>query len=280
MSTPQAKRRRLNEASKTLHKPFKSPFRTPLKPNKPNLGSDPPSSDPPETSTTSASALSNDGTVQQPQDATASRGSSHQHTPNRPVPAVAKPLVPRAGLPTPSRPRPSQKKTTPSKPSLTREIIQLRNDIQILSQAHTLAASTKDDDLLVLIEQWRTASRAAAEELFATTRDRVNRMGGVGAWKDREREQKEWKMKAEREEMEAERERLEEAMEEAKERGELGEEAYERYPDAEIYVEKEEEKETFKAADDDSFTMDMMLKTLNIDLQLIGYNKEAQRWDD
>lgn len=25
--------------------------------------------------------------------------------------------------------------------------------------------------------------------------------------------------------------------------------------------------------------MDMMLKTLNIDLQLIGYNKEAQRWE-
>jgi hypothetical protein len=28
-----------------------------------------------------------------------------------------------------------------------------------------------------------------------------------------------------------------------------------------------------------SFTMDMMLKTLNIDLQLIGYSKEAQRWE-
>jgi len=25
--------------------------------------------------------------------------------------------------------------------------------------------------------------------------------------------------------------------------------------------------------------MDMMLKTLNIDLALIGYSKEAQRWD-
>jgi len=25
--------------------------------------------------------------------------------------------------------------------------------------------------------------------------------------------------------------------------------------------------------------MDMMLETLNIDLKLIGYNKEAQRWD-
>lgn len=28
-----------------------------------------------------------------------------------------------------------------------------------------------------------------------------------------------------------------------------------------------------------SFTMDMMLKTLNIDLRLIGYDKEGQRWD-
>lgn len=28
-----------------------------------------------------------------------------------------------------------------------------------------------------------------------------------------------------------------------------------------------------------SFTMDMMLQTLNIDLKLIGYDKIAQRWD-
>jgi hypothetical protein len=28
-----------------------------------------------------------------------------------------------------------------------------------------------------------------------------------------------------------------------------------------------------------TFTMDMMLKALNVDLDLIGYNKEAQRWD-
>jgi Swi5-dependent recombination DNA repair protein 1 len=27
-----------------------------------------------------------------------------------------------------------------------------------------------------------------------------------------------------------------------------------------------------------SFTMDMMLKMMNIDLQLIGYDKKQQRW--
>lgn len=27
-----------------------------------------------------------------------------------------------------------------------------------------------------------------------------------------------------------------------------------------------------------TFTMDMMLRSLNIDLELIGYDKDAQRW--
>ncbi|KAJ4358038.1 uncharacterized protein N0V89_002617 [Didymosphaeria variabile] len=265
MSTPQAKRRRLNEATKTLHKPFKSPFRTPLKPNP---GSDPPSSDPLEAGTPSGFAVSNNGIVQE-------RPVSYRPSLDRLTTDVPMPVLLRSSLPIPTHPRLSQKKTTPLQQSLTREIIELRNDIQILSQAHTLATSSKDNDLLALSERWRIASRAAAEELFATTRDRVNRMGGVGAWKDREREQKEWRMKAEREQMEVERERLEKA----RENGEISEEAYEQYADASIGAEHEE-KETFKAADDDrSFTMDMMLKTLNIDLELIGYNKKAQRWD-
>lgn len=125
--------------------------------------------------------------------------------------------------------------------------MQLRNDIQILMQAQSLATSAKDDDLVILIDKWRTASRAAAEELFGSTRDRVNRMGGVGAWKERERESKDRQKKWDQEEMEAERER----MEEAKEYGEVLDEAHDKYADiAEERIE-EEEKETFKAADDD-----------------------------
>ncbi|KAF2246674.1 hypothetical protein BU26DRAFT_541735 [Trematosphaeria pertusa] len=248
MSTPHAKRRRLNEAAKTLQKPFKSPFRTPLKPN---LGSDPPSSDPPEISTPAASVFAPQTT-----------------------PRVTKPLLVPPNVATPTRAL--QKKAALSKPSLTREIMQLRNEIQILQQAAALATSSKDEDLLVLIERWRTASRAVAEELFASTRDRVNRMGGVGAWKEREREQKEWRQKREMEEFEAEREAERERLEEARENGQITEEAFERFEEGE---EKKEEEERFQCADDDSFTMDMMLKTLNIKLELIGYNKEAQRWD-
>lgn len=84
----------------------------------------------------------------------------------------------------------------------------MRSDIQILSQALALVTSQKDEDLARLVDAWRTASRAAAEELFAKTRDRVNRMGGVGALKEKEKEQKEFRQKWDREEMEAERERM------------------------------------------------------------------------
>ena len=44
-----------------------------------------------------------------------------------------------------------------------------------------------------LVEKWRDTSRAAAEEVFAGTRDRINRMGGVGAWNERQREQRHWR---------------------------------------------------------------------------------------
>ncbi|PSN67079.1 hypothetical protein BS50DRAFT_573830 [Corynespora cassiicola Philippines] len=259
MSTPQAKRQRLNEAAKTLHKPFKSPFRTPLKPS-PSYDSplsDLPSSDPPDAAT--------------------------------PVtkPSLAKPIATPASMskspakPLASRPHPAtpirgpQKRSIPSKPSLAHEILQLRSEIQILTQAHTLATSSKDEDLSKLIDTWRTASRAAAEELFATTRDRVNRMGGVGAWKEREREQREWRRKRDLEEFEAERERLEEARENA----EGDQEQYEYYGLEEQDSSKAEEEEPSNSADDESFTMDMMLKTLNVDLKLIGYDSEAQRWE-
>jgi Swi5-dependent recombination DNA repair protein 1 len=126
--------------------------------------------------------------------------------------------------------------------------MQLRNEMQILSQAQTLATSTKDDDLVVLIDKWRTTSRTVAEELFATTRDKVNRMGGVGAWKAREKEGKERQVQWDKEERQAEREK----MEEARENGETGDEAYDKYAEmADENGGEEKEEETFKAADDD-----------------------------
>lgn len=252
MSTPQAKRRRLNEATKTLQKPFKSPFRTPLRPN---TSSDPPSSDPPETYTPGPVAVYEPLLVVNNKSApipTTTIAPAIQ-PPTTPAPVkklVSKALASRPSLLTPSR---TEGKKAPSKPSIARETMQLRNELQMLKQAQTLATSTKDDDLVVLIDRWRSASRAAAEELFGTTRDRVNRMGGVGAWKEREKESKDRQLKWDQEELEAQREK----MEEARENGEVSEEAYDRY--AEMSDEKvEEEKETFKGgADDDvSWSLD------------------------
>ena len=241
MSTPQAKRRRLNDATNTLKKPFKSPFRTPLRPS---IGSDPPSSDPPDVNTPAQSTsytapLTTPGTA--------------RSVPAQPkaIPATPAPAPPRFVKPLASRPSFSSRsppKKISSKPSLTRELVQLRNEIQILTQAQALATSTKDEDLQILIDRWRTASRAAAEELFGSTRDRVNRMGGVGAWKEREKEAKERAMKWDLEEREAERER----MEEARENGEMGDEAYDKYTEmAEEQAQREEEVNVPKAADDD-----------------------------
>jgi Swi5-dependent recombination DNA repair protein 1 len=129
-----------------------------------------------------------------------------------------------------------------------------------------------------------------AEELFASTRDRVNGMGGVAAWRDREKEQKEWRTKWDREEMESAREKA------AADNEGQDDREVETYNERDVEGREEEQEEETSGKDDDvsclrpfllgwsadvrqSFTMDMMLKTLNIDLKLIGYDKEAQRWD-
>lgn len=118
--------------------------------------------------------------------------------------------------------------------------------MQILSQANRLATTTEDENLLRLIDTWRMASRAAAEELFAGTRDRVNRMGGVGAWRDREKEQKEWRRKQDVEAMEAERERRE-----AEREGEDNQEDERYLEGADDYGEDDQEQQEVSGKDDD-----------------------------
>ncbi|ORY16580.1 hypothetical protein BCR34DRAFT_556863 [Clohesyomyces aquaticus] len=284
MPTPHTKRRRLNDASKTLHKPFKSPFRTPLKPSP---QSDLPSSDDP------LDPIAPETLTQPPP----TKGKSVTSTvPTKPPHAITLLTTPKSTpKATPSRPTPTTThQKTRTSPAITRELIALRADIQILSQAHTLATSSKDADLNVLAEKWRTASRAAAEELFAGTRDRVNRMGGVGAWREREREQKEWRRKWEAEDRDMEREREIQGKRENGD-GEGEKEEFPEFDERDLEGGEGDGEEDAGGKDDDvselsdgdarvlmckqSFTMDMMLKTLNIDLKLIGYNKEGQRWD-
>jgi len=185
MDTPRAfKKRRLNDA---LHKPFKSPLRTPLKPT-----SDPPNaSDPTSASLTLSRPPS--GTSKLSKNASTRFKSPHElHI--SPDHATAQ-HCPSSTNNAPTKSRDDDSTTVTSvriiiaqNKALERQIIQLRQDTDSLTQASSILRANKAAELEGLAEKWKGAARLAAEEIFAIARDRVNGMGGVGAWREQERE--------------------------------------------------------------------------------------------
>ncbi|KAK4105617.1 hypothetical protein N658DRAFT_483068 [Parathielavia hyrcaniae] len=104
-----------------------------------------------------------------------------------------------------------------------------------------------DAGLQGMISRWKAASRLAAEDLFELVRGRVEGVGGVRAWRARQREGGSGR--------ERERERDDESG------GEDGNE------------DEEDGEET-------EFTMLAMLKSLNIDPDVVGYDPVEDRWRD
>jgi len=77
--------------------------------------------------------------------------------------------------------------------ALVLQLSKLRQALDTARQALKIQSSSTDAALETLIRKWRHVSRQAAEQLFASARDRVNCMGGVGAWRGRNRTQtQEW----------------------------------------------------------------------------------------
>ena len=248
MSTPAPKRRKVFPSS-ALTKPFKSPLKTPLEPHHPRILA----TDTPTTPSPLKTAVSN--ITPQP----------HQHNPTPTTPDVAT-------LPTPAD-------TSTTLPTLQREHTSLLNTLSTLRQTletHTqalkLESSDRDLELAQLITTWRSASRAAAEEIYAGVRERVNRMGGVGAWREREKgwaggwdDGGERKAERERERGDGDEDVEEEGVEEKRDREDGERDGLEK---AEV------------GGDDEGFTMDMMLTKLNIELDIVGFDAEGQRWVD
>ena len=247
MSTPAPRRRKISSSS-ALTKPFKSPLKAPLEPNHPkSLG--------PNTPTTSSPltiAVSN------------ITPHFHQHNSTPTTPDVANP-------PTPADTSTTLSALQREHTALLNTLSTLRQTLETHTQALKLESSNRDLELAQLTTTWRAASQAAAEEIYAGVRERVNRMGGVGAWREREKEQREkgwaggWddggKVEGERGDGDGDVE--EEGVEEKREREDGEKDALER---ADV------------GSDDEGFTMDMMLKKLNIELQIIGFDAEGQRW--
>ncbi|MCJ1339318.1 hypothetical protein MMC09_004607 [Bachmanniomyces sp. S44760] len=298
-TTHMPKRRRVDDAQLTLSKPFKSPFKSPLNSSvKPDIKSG--QKEPPQ-SIENAHAM------------TVSLGDSTPTTSKVVLNQTSPPkLNVQSSLGRHIRPLPSVQasfnKSTPEILILQKQHTQflttlagLRASLETNSQALRLESLSRDADLERLIAVWKGASRAAAEEIFGNVKDRVNRMGGVSGWQEKERERgmrdsnmgfgSPWGVVQEGKWTGGGCENDGDNDEERRDRGdgevEGGCEESERLKrdgpeggNAEDQTQKGSGKIPPDIDENAGFTMDMMLKCLNIELDVIGYDKEGQTWMD
>ncbi|KAL2271249.1 hypothetical protein VTJ83DRAFT_620 [Remersonia thermophila] len=139
------------------------------------------------------------------------------------------------------------------------ELVQQARRIEEASRANKADAGLRER-----IAKWKAASRLAAEELFELVRERAEGMGGARAWRENERR------KARSGGFWAD----EDGQERGGERDEDGEERDEEEDDEEETKREEEEEEG------EEFTMAMMLKSLNIDPDVLGWDAGEGKWRD
>ncbi|PLB48287.1 hypothetical protein P170DRAFT_359785 [Aspergillus steynii IBT 23096] len=282
------KRRRAQHATSALSKPFKSPLRRPLQTSEikeetsPTIKERISSPDP----THQASAAHPAGEAKtEPEPTTSTTLSSSAPSINSPSSSASSPLSSRNR----KRKNPTSRLTPSKKPvlldpettalqkqqrALQSRLSALRSELDTARQALRVESSGKDTELEKLIGKWKGVSRNAAEEVFAGAQERVTRLGGMKAWREQMRnnnsrwEQEEmdsWYGGAEGDGVDVDEEELEARKAEMLEQWDVpGKEA--------------EDKKREEATEEEEFTMDFMLKTLNVDLKLIGYDKEGQRW--
>lgn len=136
-TTPLAKRRRIEKASKTLSQPFRSPFKSPLTARTSRTGTHAAHMlMRKEATTTTTVAADNDDEDEDEE--------THLRRTLR---------------------------------TLDRDVAPLRAEIETLRQALRIERDATDADLQRLIDKWRGVGREAAEVLYGDVRERVNRYG-------------------------------------------------------------------------------------------------------
>lgn len=296
MSSPlSVKRRRLNDATNVLAKPFVSPLK--------RTATDRTAAQEQPTAAHAAhrpyapSTLAHTISTSSPE---VHKSQAVEQTVATPRPKTARARLSHTPITGSKRRDPEEVAAQKVITSLEIQIRSVRNELETLSQATQLSTGNTDDELVELTEKWKSAAQQAAEELFGSVHDRVCRMGGVAAWREAEKskfdrqhglgeyaqrdaadedndadcefdsqgeelpeEEQEWRRKEKRR---IRAEMAEAADVPAKDEGDRDSEA------AKSMVWQEPGQE------DDAFTMDMMLRSLNIELDVIGYDKREQRW--
>lgn len=163
----EAKRRRLNAATNTLSKPFRSPLLSRGKP-----------------SSSAAALVSSETPPSPPSSETPCK--PRKSTPvarNRPIAFAKKPVDPELAA--------LYKQQSALEATLRSKRASLETVLQAL-KIETAGLEDSDEKLEELIEKWRGAARGAADVLFEFASERVNNMGTLGGWKEMLRPKNPW----------------------------------------------------------------------------------------
>ncbi|KAL2129145.1 hypothetical protein VTI74DRAFT_8180 [Chaetomium olivicolor] len=301
---PAAKRRRIEAANATLRKPFRSPLIRQPSQSGPENPQDSPSG---RRSSTPASINSTSPATPAPSrdprpTAASASPSLTASTPGQNKPATLR-SKPRRLLPstaaanktplTPSRPgaQPPHSHKTPqdadadekvallnrihhSQKQSASHLRTLQSQLEIVRQARHIEQASfakrpgqaVDAELRDLTGKWKSASRLAAEELFELVRSRMEGMGGVGAWSEMWRRRRGGYGYGGGFEVE----------EVGSGGGETNEEEYEGDGrDRDVDQGRGDEQ-----SGESGFTMLTMLKSLNIDPDVLGYDPVEEKWRD
>lgn len=191
------KRRRVENASSKLSKPFRSPLRRPVQASEENIEA--PTKEIEGTGTGTGQTLKEalhstpdgKGDLDTPPIISAPTSTITQTHKRKPASTPAKAELRRDPVIADLQ---KQERTLQSR------IATLRSDLDTSRQALRIESSGRDAELKALIAKWRSVGQDAADEVFAGAQERVTRMGGMAAWKERIKSQNErW----EQDEMEA-----------------------------------------------------------------------------
>ena len=172
-----AKRRRLDESNSTLSKPFRSPLKVDVKSRIRHINCNEQNAQP-------ANVTDNEVSAPQPSP-TERTTTTYQPSPVNSCSPVRKPATLLTSSPRAPPKDPQYLFLQKQHSALILQLSKLRHSLDTAQQALKIQTSNTDSELEILILKWKLVSREAAEELFRSAKDRVNRMGGVGAWRER-----------------------------------------------------------------------------------------------
>jgi hypothetical protein len=203
MPTPAFKKRKLDSTA-ALSRPFKSP----LKRSQPVVDTDGKKENAPR------KEAQPQHVVQESKDLHATPAKPHESTSFRRTNAPTSRFSP---ISSPLQSDPEIAALQRQHAALVSVLATLATEFDTITQALKIEASGRDAELQDLCQTWKGVARQAAEEIYGSVRERINRMGGVGAWREREKGMVERKRAWEEEDRIAQLEQELQAVEDAEE---------------------------------------------------------------